>query len=119
MTGRARTFGALRQRVRPRADRLVEQDPAKVVGQRSRRAVALRRVLLQRFRDDGVEIAASDGVGERGRRFDGVAGGMLAAQQHIQQHTERVDIGGRRHRSVGLEQFGDAEVEQLDAAVRR
>ena len=178
--------GSIAQRIRPRGDRLVSEKTTDVVCKRRDGCITLRGVLLQRFRDDRVEVAAqhaaqsgrcraapdgvrgkrlrrlrladhigrsprldlNDRVHQRRLRLGGGAGRMLAGEEHIQQHADRVHIGGRgdhatshllgrrvlrrrgpcvprQRRGVGgsravrrpfvvLEQFSDAEVEQLD-----
>ncbi len=50
--------GPVSQRVRTRADRLAAQVAPEVVGHRRHRGVALRRMLLERLGDDGIEIPA-------------------------------------------------------------
>src|SRR5262245_23492328 len=52
--------GAVRRRVRPRGDRLVCKVSTQVVGKLRDRLIAFRRVVLQRLRDDRVEVAAEE-----------------------------------------------------------
>ena len=106
--------------VGPRGDGRVREVPAQVVGQRGGVGIAFGGLLLQRLRDDGVEVAlqrmrAACGVGparlqhglrhQRRRAFDHrlpvrqrVAGLAFqrqpAAEQAEQQHAQRVDVGG-------------------------
>ena len=114
---------------------------------RSRQSVCGGKVRVEatasESRGAGVStIVFTSSAGERAGR----ARGVLSAEQHVEQDAERVHVGGDRHRlaeellgrgvlrrqgtpafarelgrlarrSAFLEQLGDAEVEQLDAAV--
>ena len=114
MTGRARTFGAFRQRVRPRANRLVGAGTGE--GRRPAQSPSHSAPpVFQRFRTMESRSHRRMRIGERGWRVDGVAGGCWPPKSTCT-HTS-VRSRGPRHRSVGLEKFGDAEVEQLDAAI--
>ena len=55
---RTNLAAAIGNRVGPGADRFVPQVAAQIVGQRRDRGVALRGFLLQRLRDNRVEVSA-------------------------------------------------------------
>ena len=94
---------------------LVGQVTAQVVGQGARAVVAFCRVLLQRFQDDGVQVALQ-GIGDLQRRQPACWAAVArppaptcsrrtreppstrvrapANQQFEQNHAERIDVGG-------------------------
>ena len=137
--------------------------PAQVVGERRHRLIALARGLLEGLAQDHVEVArqpSSQWCGRRGarrprflldygagmveRRGEPLAGRMGPGQQPVEQHAQRVDVGGGgerlatdlfrrrefrgqrpghrdasgRARAVAFEQLGDAEVEERDVSGR-
>jgi hypothetical protein len=136
-----------------------------IVAERGDRSITLARILLERFGDNRVEVAAQRAAASFGctlrcaRRFEvddrldqvsgraqSRAGRVLAGQQDVQEHSQRIHVGRRRHRrprnllgrgifrreggaavarqlrcrrcvSFILQQLGDAEIEQLHLAV--
>jgi hypothetical protein len=140
--------GAIPRPLRPRGHGMAREIALEVVRQRSGRGVPLPRVRAQRHEHDGVEVARQPpplGGGRRrrrGRRLRLPAGGPLAAQQLVEDHAQRVDVGRGGHRLaaellggrvlgreqarprprgqgglgrvLGAQQLGDAEVQELE-----
>jgi hypothetical protein len=126
----ARELGAaIPERVRPRVDRLMMDGVAQVVGEFRHRRVSLIGVLLQRLRDDRVEITAQAAPQPFGCRR--ALGGALrdlfdrAALDDRRRHAARFgvddgldDVGGRSRgrpdRILSGEQLVEQHAERVD-----
>ena len=152
--GRVALGRALLQRLGDDIVQVAAQQPLQLFRRHRASRSVLRKGLRRQGsrRGDRLGKARRRRVDDRLHQLDGRTRGatrrMLPAEQHVEQHAERVHVGGgghrlaeellgrgvfrrqgatafprefgrlRRRRSL-LEQLGDAEVEQLDAAVFR